>query len=156
MNIVKLTDNDLRVSAHVAFDRGLPSILQGLRNVNGGKDDPFLRHVYGAIGECAFAKFANIYWDGSVNRFNGMGQDVGDFQVRARSAKNLPMIIRPNDKDNDLFVLVQMVNGLREWNIAGYISGKRGKEIGKITPMQGGDRFLVSEVQLRDIKEIIK
>jgi len=66
------------------------------------------------------------------------------------------MIIRPNDKDTDLFVLVQMLSGLREWNIAGYISGKRGKEIGKLTPMQGGDRFLVSETQLGDIKDVIK
>lgn len=51
--IIELDDNDIRVASHVAFDRGLTSVLAGARNVNGGMDDPFLRHVIGALGEVA-------------------------------------------------------------------------------------------------------
>ncbi len=151
--MIELTENDLRVAAHVAFDRGLPSLLAGSRNVNGGMADPFLRHVIGAIGECAFAKYMDIYWDGSVGRFRGMGNDVGAFQVRARSGR-LPLIIRPNDKAEDMFVLVCMAGSMTKWEVMGWIGGAEGKRVGTLTNMQGGARYQVEISQLHQIEGI--
>jgi len=148
--MITLDQNDVRQAAHVAFDRGFVSIMRGLKNTNGGMNDPFLRHVIGALGECAFAKHANIYWDGSVNRFKGQGQDVGAFQIRTRSGR-LPLIIRPTDSDTDIFVLVCMGKDLTEWEVVGQIAGKEAKQIGTLTPMQGGDRYLIDPAKLKPI-----
>jgi hypothetical protein len=153
--IIELDDNDIRVASHVAFDRGLTSVLAGARNVNGGMEDPFLRHVIGALGECAVAKAFDIYWDGSVGRFRGMGSDVGSFQVRARSDK-LPLIIRPADSNEDVFILVYMTDSTyRKWNIAGWVTGSQGKKIGQLTNMQGGQRYQVAIAQLEDIDRLV-
>ena len=140
---VTLDENDIRVASNVAYNRGLTSILAGVRNVNGGAEDPFLRHVVGAMGECAVAKGLDIYWDGSVGRFRGMGNDVGTFQVRARR-EELPMIIRPSDNDDDIFIAVYMTDKTyRNWVIAGWIRGRDGKQVGHLVGMQGGQRYQV-------------
>lgn len=154
MNTIQLDDNDIRQVAHVAYDRGLPSILAGARNVNGGMNDPFLRHLIGAAGECAVAKYFDIFWDCSVGRFRGMGNDVGAFQVRARRDK-LPLIIRPIDSDQDIFIHVYMSDPtFRNWVIAGWISGTEGKRVGKLTDMQGGQRYLVDESRLHSMEDL--
>lgn len=150
MNIT-LDDNDIRQVAHVAYDRGLPSIMSGARNTNGGMTDPFLRHLIGAAGECAVAKHLDVYWDCSVGRFRDMGNDVGAFQVRARR-EPLPLIIRPVDSDQDIFILAYMTDKtFRNWKIAGWISGAEGKKVGRLTDMQGGPRYLVNENQLNSM-----
>lgn len=151
MNKVTLEDHELKVAAHVAFDRGYQSLMAGLRNVNGGNNDPFLRHVYGALGECAFAKFINAYWDGSLGRFKGMGDDVSAFQVRTRSGR-LPLILRPTDKDEDIFVLVCMAGTMREWEVIGWIKGGDGKRVGRLVNMQGGQRYQVEIERLNDVE----
>ncbi len=151
--MVTLDTNDIRIAAHVAFDRGWPSLMAGLTNRNGGSADPFYRHVIGALGECVFAKYANIYWDGSVNRFKGMGKDVGNFQIRARSGP-LPLIIRPADADADTFVLVYKTTSLTHWEVAGWMGGAEGKQIGKLTAMQGGERYQIEIAQLHPMSEL--
>ena len=151
---VTLDDNDIRQVSHVAYDRGLPSIMSGARNTNGGMTDPFLRHLIGAAGECAVAKHLDIFWDCSVGRFRGMGNDVGAFQVRARR-EPLPLIIRPVDSDQDIFILAYMTDKtFRNWKIAGWISGAEGKRVGILTPMQGGPRYLVHEKVLHSMEDL--
>ena len=151
MASIQLDDNDLRQVSHVAYDRGLPSIMSGAKNVNGGMTDPFLRHLIGAAGECAVAKHLDVFWDCSVSRFRGMGNDVGAFQVRARR-EALPLIIRPVDSDEDVFILAYMTDKtFRNWKIAGWISGAEGKRVGILTPMQGGPRYQVSENRLHSM-----
>ena len=153
--IIELDENDIRVASFIAFTRGLTSVLAGSKNVNGGMEDPFLRHVIGAFGECAVAKAFDIYWDGSVGRFRGMGSDVGSFQVRARSDK-LPLIIRPADSDEDVFILVYMTDATyRKWNVAGWVTGSQGKKIGQLTNMQGGQRYQVAIAQLENIDRLV-
>lgn len=154
MASIQLDDNDIRQVAHVAYDRGLPSIMSGAKNVNGGMTDPFLRHLIGAAGECAVAKHLDVFWDCSVGRFRGMGNDVGAFQVRARR-EPLPLIIRPVDSDQDIFILVYMTDKtFRNWKIAGWISGAEGKRVGTLTNMQGGQRYLVNESRLHSMEDL--
>lgn len=150
---VTLDTHNLRQAAHVAFDRGWQSFIAGMADKNGGKNDPFLRHVIGALGEVAFAKAMNLYYDGSIGRFAGMGNDVGAFQIRTRSA-DLPLILRPTDKDDDIFVLVYRGEDMTKWTLAGWIRGFEGKRIGKYANMDGGTRYLVDKSLLNSISEL--
>jgi hypothetical protein len=153
-NLITLDENDIRLAAHVAFDRGWASFIQGSKNVNGGEKDPFYRHVIGALGEVAFAKWADLYWDGSIGRFRGMGGDVGKFQIRARQGY-LPLIIRPTDGDQDVFVLVCKVTPIT-WDVYGWTRGMIGKQRGKVERMQGGPRYLVDPSLLADMRELMQ
>jgi hypothetical protein len=150
---VTLDENDIRLAAHVAFDRGYTSLIKGMVNRNGGKDDPFYRHVIGALGECAFAKAMGIYWDGSVGRFAGQGADVGTFQIRTRS-EALPLIIRPADGDTDVFVLVHRGSDMTQWKLAGWMRGAEAKRCGILTDMQGGQRYLVDAEILHPMADL--
>ena len=150
---VTLDENDIRMASWIAFNRGIDSLLKGMRNVNGGKDDPFYRHVIGALGECAFAKAMGLYWDGSVGRFAGQGADVGAFQIRTRS-EALPLIIRPADADTDVFVLVHRGRDMKEWTLAGWMRGAEAKRCGILTNMQGGQRYLVDADRLHKMADL--
>lgn len=149
---VTLNDNDLRLVAQVAVSRCLQSMAKGMQNVNGGDHDPLTRHIIGAAGECATAKYLDIYWDGSVGKFRGMGTDLNGLEVRARSG-DLPLIIRPHDEDSAKFVLAQMMGNIRNWRIVGWITGGEGKRIGKLVNMQGGQRYQVRTEQLHRIEQ---
>lgn len=77
-------------------------------------------HIEGAGGEIALAKALGMYWSGSVNTFK-VGGDVGELQVRTRSQHYYDLILRPDDRDDDLFALVTglMPNYLvRGWTYA--------------------------------------
>lgn len=151
--MITLNENDLRLVAQVAVERCVKSMAAGLKNVNGGQNDPLTRHIYGAAGECAVAKYLDTYWDGSVGRFRGQGSDLnGGIEVRARSGP-YPLIIRPTDDDNANFILVQMDGDIKRWNVIGWISGAEGKRRGQLVNMEGGQRYQVPADLLHRIEE---
>lgn len=81
----------------------------------------------GAAGEIAVAKALNLYPGFTVGSFKL--PDVGCLQVRATKYANGHLIIRPNDKDEDVFVLVTKVRmgKFEAIEIAGWCSGKEAK-----------------------------
>ncbi len=87
--------------------------------------DPWGSHIEGACGELGFAKGLNFYWDGGVNTYS-LGQDVFLYQVRTRSLPTNDLIIRPQDKDDDVFVLV--VGKAPNFTIVGWIFGFEAKQ----------------------------
>ena len=102
---VNLTWPEIRFGAMVgitreAQDREEKKINSAQAKAEGGWD----RHVMGALGEMAFAKWANIFWSGSLGDYHA--DDVGPYQVRAIYGERHRLIIRPGDKDNKKFILV--------------------------------------------------
>lgn len=81
-------------------------------------------HLEGASGEMAFAKATGRYWSGSVNTYKE-GGDVGRIQVRMRMKPDLPLYIRPSDRDDDIFVLVTGSQGT--YRVVGWCMGAEGK-----------------------------
>jgi hypothetical protein len=53
----------------------------------------------------AFAKATRRYWSGSVKTFKA-GSGVGNIQVRTRSREDYDLIVRDDDPDEDILVLV--------------------------------------------------
>ncbi len=92
-------------AALVGVSRNVEAMRKGYRQKLRGKDESWERHVLGALGECAFAKATNRYWSGSVNTFKAA--DVGDnIQIRTRSQHAYDLIVRDDDRDDDVYVLV--------------------------------------------------
>ncbi len=91
-------------AALVGVSRNVEAIRLGCSNrLKAGED--WSIHILGALGECAFAKATGRYWSGGVNTFHGA--DIGRrLQVRTRSKHEYDLIVRADDADEDVFVLV--------------------------------------------------
>lgn len=74
----------------------------------------------GAVGELAFAKYREIPWDGSVDTFHNV-PDVAGVEVRATAYEDGHLVIRDNDADDRIFVLV--TGSAPEVEIRGWIRG---------------------------------
>jgi len=103
---VTLNRNEIIMAAFVGVRRQCESVLMGSKDANYQQDSGWQAHIEGALGEMAFAKALGLYWDGSVNTFK-TAADVGAIQVRTRSKPHYELIVRDNDRNDDLFALVR-------------------------------------------------
>ena len=117
---VRLTMSEVSLAAGVGMRRQIMSLFSPDAHGCDGKEGWTL-HIEGAGGELAVAKLLNIYWDGSVGTFSN-GGDVGRLQVRTRSRLDYELIVRPRDRDEDLFVLV--VGRIPVFHVVGWIRGR--------------------------------
>lgn len=104
--------------------------------------------ITGALGECAFAKAANLYWAGGVNTFRL--PDVGKIQVRWRSQPSLA--VKHTDADDEVFVLV--TGGPQEFTIHGWLLGKEAKVDSYRKDLGHGEAFFVPQESLRPVSEL--
>ena len=79
--------------------------------------------INGAIAEMACAKWANVFWSGTVGVTTL--PDVGRWQVRSKLAAGERLVIRPDDADDEIFVsaLVQIPNV----TLCGWMLGRNAK-----------------------------
>lgn len=91
---------------------------------HGYKGAGWSEHIEGACGEAAVAKVLNRFWNGSVDTF-ATGGDVGDIQVRTRSSHDYELLVRPDDRDSDVFILV--TGRAPTFRVIGYIWGRDAK-----------------------------
>lgn len=93
----------------------------------GGWLEEFSPHIVGCVGEMAVAKALGVTWTGSVDTFKTVA-DLGDrIQVRHRSNPSWDLIVRHNDKDDDVFILSRgLPPGAIE--VVGYIKGSDAKQ----------------------------
>jgi hypothetical protein len=113
-------------------------------------DDELSNHLVGAHGEHAFAKWLGVQrkpsrkfgvcsvchcYVGTVNTFKSEG-DVGSYQVRTRRYDAARLIVREQDRDSDIFVLVVplLEDGRRfhsmwhAWRMVGWMRGEDTKQ----------------------------
>lgn len=127
---VNLEEYEVSLGVFVGTKRNQEAIKLGKKDsfgFNGSQEEGLNIHIEGACGEIALAKFMNWFYSGSVNTYKD-GGDVGKIQVRTRSRDDYDLIVRKNDKDSDIFVLV---TGERpSYKIHGWIkAGDAKKEI---------------------------
>ena len=103
----------------------------GCEDAHGFKGDGLEVHIEGACGEMAGSKWCGYYWPGTVGTF-GYGGDAGipssdpGPQFRTRSRDYYDLIVRPNDRDEDWFILV--VGRRPSYHIVGWLYGKEAKQ----------------------------
>lgn len=151
---VRLEWFEVSRAALVGVSRNVEAMRKGCQETLKKSTDEWSAHILGACGECAFAKATNRYWNGSVNTFKA-GGDVGDnIQIRTRSKHNYDLIVRDNDKDGDVFVLV--TGGPHEFTIHGWIPAAEAKQEKFRADYGGyGAAYFVPQSALRPIDPLI-
>ena len=154
-NIVKLTKFEAQTAAFVGVERRLTNRYKEV----GAKDyvkevqfdlGGFERDIQAAAAEQAFAKARNKYWDYSVNTFKK--PDVGDVQIRHTTRNSGKLIVRPDDSDEEIFVLV--TGEIPEFTIRGYMRGCEAKQDQFIDNPGGGKPcWMVPQKDLRPVKK---
>lgn len=125
---VILTNSEIAMASHVGYMRQLSALWRNLADKHGcDVERRWDFHIEGACGECALAKALGVHWEGTINTFKD-GNDVGGvdgFQVRTRSKHWHELIIRPDDRDDDWFVLLTGLCPVYE--VRGQCRGRDGK-----------------------------
>lgn len=145
---------EISAAAQVGVCRNVEAIRAGYSPRLRGKDAMWDRHVLGALGECAFAKATGRYWSGSVNTFKS-GGDVGStIQVRTRSKHDYDLIVREDDKDGDIYVLV--TGGPQDFRVHGWMRCEDAKARKYVNNHGGyGEAYFVPQRALRPIEELV-
>jgi hypothetical protein len=105
---VKLKPYEVTSGAMVGLMREAKSREEGRVRTGGDPDEPSMGwgiHIEGALGEMAVAKALGLYWSASVNTFKTEA-DVGIYEVRTRSRDWYDLLIRSDDSDDKIFILV--------------------------------------------------
>lgn len=121
MNIT-LTESEWTMAALIGCRRHIAS-----KNLSQayGATDTWTPNIEGACGELAAAKALNLFWDGGVNTFSAPDLKP-NIQVRTRSKHSYELIVRQQDKDNEIFVLVTGVSP--NYIVHGWIYGGDAKQ----------------------------
>jgi len=101
---IQLTTQELMQAGLVGVMRRVASIKAKLNKNVHAKKSNWATDIDGAAAEMAFAKYKDTYWSGHVNSWKAA--DVGVYHVRSTNYSNGHLIIRPNDPDGVIFVLV--------------------------------------------------
>jgi hypothetical protein len=119
---VQLSASELVQAATIGAQRHVFAIAKGLPDRHGFEGAGWDVHIEGAAGELAFCKATGRYWDATINTFK-TGGDVGTrIQVRTRSKTWYDLLVRPDDRPDDIFVLV--LGRSPTFRVAGWISGQ--------------------------------
>jgi hypothetical protein len=111
MNVrITLTAAELREAAMLGVETMIESITSGRRPAWAGHD--WTSDIEGRCGERAVAKYLGLRWNpANINTFKDV-PDIGSLEVRTRSKDWYELFIRPDDRDDRLYVLVTGAAGV--------------------------------------------
>lgn len=128
IHTVRLTPGECRVAAFVGVLRQTDAVLGGRKHVSGGEEriiDPEWTHVQGVAAELAVAKLTNRFPRFNLPLVAGT-PDVGhSIEVRRNTRTSGRLVIRPNDPEDRIYVLVRGEYPL--FDVVGWIRGADGK-----------------------------
>lgn len=121
---VILSSAEIGTGVRIGGLRQHQALIKGKKEAHGynGKDG-WQIHIEGALGEIAAAKYLGVYWDMSVNTWKT--EDLKGIHIRTRSEHNYDLIIRPNDTEDAIYVLVTGRYG--QYRVRGWIEGSQTK-----------------------------
>jgi hypothetical protein len=119
---IPLTSNELVAAGTIGVLRRVSSLQNKRADRNLGPSD-WSADIDGAAAEMALAKYLNVFCVPLINSFKAA--DVDGYQVRSTTRANGRMIIRPDDKDEDDFILV--ITKAPIFILVGTINCKAGK-----------------------------
>jgi hypothetical protein len=123
---VTLDTGEVFTAAQNGFFRQFEALRQGRPDRHGAQPEGgWDLHIEGAAGEMAYAKARQRYWGAPVNTFKH-GGDVGEIQIRTRSLHHYELIVRPGDRDDDIFVLV--TGRIPTFRVRGWIRARDAKQ----------------------------
>lgn len=91
---------------HLGRRRNDDAIRAGKSHMKHGfAGDPLSIHVAGAIGEMAVSKAIGAYFEPTINTFKAPDLP-GGIQVRTRTKPHYQLLVRPDDKESEIYVHV--------------------------------------------------
>ena len=101
---IHLSPAEIQAAAYVGLSRQVQNVVNGRIRAYGQKSDlSWERHIEGALGEAALAKYLNLYWSG----LEGMrSPDVGrSIEVRVTTNHSYNLYVRPHNEGLYYFLL---------------------------------------------------
>ena len=152
---ITLNKNQLKVGARTGSFRHIESLEKGLKHKHGKPEDKnWEDHIEGACGEYAAALALREIYEPTVNTFKAPDLLSG-YQVRTRSRHYYDLIVRKNDSDDEIFILV--TGQAPNYVVRGWLHGCDAKkeewfkDYGNRPPA-----YFVPESELHSIEELIK
>lgn len=124
---MRLSLSDLRQGAYVGIDRYARAVCNGWQPTAGQNGDDGWAHVVGAWGELAVAIATGYLGPRDLERGDRGAPDVGPYHVRTTKLAPPKLIIRPDDCDDEPFVLV-VPRKLPAFEVVGWILGIEAKQ----------------------------
>lgn len=143
---VEFNKFDMMQAGLVGLLRHSESISRKHKSRGGSFDNGWQIHIEGALGERAAAKAIDRYWSGGVNTFKAA--DIGDvIQVRTRSKHEYDLIVKPDDNDDHIVILV--TGQAPKYLVRGWIAVKDGKKDEWLKNPNGyGNAYFVPQTSL--------
>lgn len=101
---VVLSWHEVAMASEIGRLRQLESLKAGRIDRHGFSGSGWNVHIEGACGELAAAKYLDMHWDGSIDTFKE--PDLPLIQVRTRSRHDYELLVRPEDDDAAIWLLV--------------------------------------------------
>lgn len=149
---IELSNYEIYSAGVVGLRRRIDSIDRKLKGKFGFNGDTWSTDIDGALGELAVAKMFNVYWDAGVGTFKA--PDVDRFQVRSTKLPNGCLIIRDNDNEDSIFILVTGEPPIL--TVAGWIKAEDGKlDKWKRAPNGRSESWFVPRTALHPMEELL-
>lgn len=151
-NLIILSKIELQEANEIARSRidGVDSL--GLKDKHGAESERNFRyHLLGAKGEIAFRKFINSNEKITVNTFKKV-PDISGVEVRTRSSEDYDLIIRKDDPDDRIYVLV--VGEGCKFKIVGWLSGREKHQFETKTFNDRPKAWFIPQSKLHAIEEL--
>ncbi len=116
---IRLSWHEVSAGAAVGIRRHMEALRAELQDKYGFDGDGWGVHIEGACAEIAVAKALSVYWEPTVNTFRSGGDIGNNIQVRCRSTDDYDLLIRQNDKDEQIFILI--TGKIPEFCVRGWI-----------------------------------
>lgn len=101
---------EMQTAVVIGGTRRLNAIKRGRSEPYGQMDDGrnmWSQEIEGVAAEIATAKVLGVFWMGNGLTPDTDRGDVAGFQVRCNMRQDGDLLIRPGDRDDDLYILVQ-------------------------------------------------
>lgn len=151
---IRLDWNELFAAACVGVFRRLEGVYEKMNTNKHAYKSDWATDIDGAAAEMAVARHFGRYW--SFHSMNFTDDDVtGGIQVRSTAHKSGCLIIRANDPDEKIYVLV--ITEAPVFRIVGYMRAADAKveEFERKADDFGAKCWWVPQNRLRDISEIM-
>ena len=120
---VALTWSELIQAGQVGVQRQCENLKNGAEQAHGATSlNSWQRHIDGALGECALAKFLGVYWAGKGKMRD---PDVGSVDVRCTRYADGHLTLHKGDPDDRRFYLLTGIEG--KYIVRGWILARDGK-----------------------------
>ena len=150
---ISLTDYEMAMAANAACLRNIAAVKRGWES-KFASHNQWQNHIEGACGELAVAKVMGRYWGGSINTFKRGGDiDSTGWEVRTRSNHDFDLIVRDDDPDGRVFILV--TGKAPDYRVWGWIKSEDAKRNEWLKDYGGyGKAYFVPQAALRPMEEL--